>query len=146
LKSFSASPTPHPIGPASAASARKPASPAAALVTANFERAAPGATFKKRLLITISSLLTTKPRALTLRMFLDGAPPRISIPQITMEPALERKTSDSYGKNAFIEPAALEAMFEPSLKELVALKRRVDPSFTLNSLFLKQKPPSYFQR
>jgi FAD/FMN-containing dehydrogenase len=49
-------------------------------------------------------------------------------------------------KNAFIEPAALEAMFEPSLKELVALKRRVDPSFTLNSLFLKQKFPSYFQR
>jgi len=49
-------------------------------------------------------------------------------------------------KNAFIEPAVLEAMCEPSLKDLVALKRRVDPSFTLNSLFLKQKLPSYFQR
>jgi hypothetical protein len=98
LKSVSASPTLHPTGPASAAIARRdPASPAAAL--ADPERADPGATLKKRLLITISSLLTAKPREHTLGMFLDGAPHRISIPQITMEPALRRKTSDSYGSH-----------------------------------------------
>ena len=49
-------------------------------------------------------------------------------------------------KNAFIEPSALEKMYEGSLTQLIALKNKVDPDFRFNSLYLKEKFPSYFRR
>lgn len=49
-------------------------------------------------------------------------------------------------KSAFIPPKDLEAMYQGPLAELVALKERVDPGFLFNSLYFKEKFPTYFGR
>jgi hypothetical protein len=49
-------------------------------------------------------------------------------------------------KNAFIEPAALEKMYQGSLQELTRWKRDVDPGRLFDSLFLREKFPSFFGR
>jgi FAD/FMN-containing dehydrogenase len=47
-------------------------------------------------------------------------------------------------KNLFIDPALLEKMYEKEIRELVALKKLVDPENLIVSNFFKEKFPNYF--
>jgi FAD/FMN-containing dehydrogenase len=60
------------------------------------------------------------------------------------ELAYEMGGSLNLAKNCFIDPLLLEKMLAPNLEEMVALKKKYDPSHLITSNFFEEYFPSYF--